>query len=209
MSADETPEFIPTSSSLLGRLKNWDDQASWQRFADTYHKLIYKTALKAGLTEAESQDVVQDTLLSVAKKMHDFKYDPTLGSFKGWLLQLTHWRIKNQFKKRLPVESLRASPDAETGTSALSRMPDPAAPDMCEFWEEEWQKNLLDAAIAHVKELANPRQYEIFYLCVVKKRPVTEVAKGLNVNAPQVYLAKFRVTALVKKEVRRLEKKMI
>src|SRR5215471_18527534 len=52
MSADKTPEFIPTSSSLLGRLKNWDDQASWQRFADTYHKLIYKTALKAGLTEA-------------------------------------------------------------------------------------------------------------------------------------------------------------
>jgi RNA polymerase sigma-70 factor (ECF subfamily) len=209
MSADKTPEFIPTSSSLLGRLKNWDDRASWQRFADTYHKLIYKTARKAGLTEAESQDVVQDTLLSVAKKMHDFKYDPALGSFKGWLLQLTGWRIKNQFKKRQPVEHLRRTDTDGSGTSSVSRVPDPTVPDMCAFWEEEWRNNLLDAAIAHVKELANPRQYEIFYLCVVKKRPVAEVTKALDVNAPQVYLAKFRVTALVKKEVRRLEKEMI
>ena len=30
-----------TPSSLLRRLKNWDDQSGWQEFFDTYWKLIY------------------------------------------------------------------------------------------------------------------------------------------------------------------------
>ena len=208
--SDKSSEFIPTDSSLLCQLKDWHDAASWQRFSDTYRNLIYNTAIKAGLTHAEAQDVLQDTLLSVAKKMHDFTYDPALGSFKGWLLQLTGWRIKNQLKKRLPADHLRPlfSKDASR-TSTAARVPDPGTLDMGAFWDQEWRKNLMDVAIGRVKQTANPRQYEIFHLHVVKKLSAGEVAKALNVNAAQIYLAKHRITALVKKEVRRLEKEMI
>jgi len=33
--ANENDELIPTKASLLGRLKNSKDQASWQEFFDT------------------------------------------------------------------------------------------------------------------------------------------------------------------------------
>ena len=56
-------------ASLLGRLKDWEDQTSWREFFDTYWRLIYTVARKAGLTAAEAQDVVQDTSLVVAKKL--------------------------------------------------------------------------------------------------------------------------------------------
>jgi RNA polymerase sigma-70 factor (ECF subfamily) len=206
--SDKTPEFIPTSSTLLSRLKDWDDAGSWQLFANTYSKLIYKTAIQAGLNEAEAQDVVQDTLVSVAKKMHDFQYDPALGSFKGWLLQLTGWRIKNQLKKRLPADRLEPLPATGTRTPTATRIADPAVSDMAAFWDAEWQNNLMDAAVERVKQNVNPRLYEIFHLHVVRKLPAREVAKTLNVNVARVYLAKHRVTALVKKEVRRLELQM-
>jgi len=193
---EEPREFIPTRASLLSRLKNWDDQDSWKDFFDTYWKLIYATAVKSGLSDAEAQDVVQDTVVSVAKKMQEFKYDPALGTFKGWLLQLTRWRILNQLKKRLPGN---AAEDGTRETSTLDRLPDPATLDLTSYWNEEWHKNLIDAA----------RQYEIFYLHVVKKFPAAEVARTLNVSRAQVYLAKLRVSALVKKIVRNLEKKSI
>jgi len=32
-------EFIPTRSSLLSRLKRWDDQEGWRDFFDTYWKV--------------------------------------------------------------------------------------------------------------------------------------------------------------------------
>src|SRR2546421_7379071 len=93
-------EFIPTRRSLLTRLKQWDDHESWRDFFNTYWKLVYGVAMKSGLSESEAQEVVQETVISVAKKMRDFKYDPAVGSFKGWLLYLTRCRIVDQFRKR-------------------------------------------------------------------------------------------------------------
>ena len=93
-------EYLPTRKSLLSRLKNWDDHAGWKDFFDTYWRLIYKTARKAGLTDAEAQDVVQEVVIGVCKKIGELKYDPALGSFKGWLLTLTRWRIVDEFRKR-------------------------------------------------------------------------------------------------------------
>lgn len=111
-------ELLPTRASLLKRLRNWQDQASWQDFFNTYWKLIYGVARKAGLTDAEAQDVLQETLVSVAKHIPTFKYDPTIGSFKAWLLNMTRWRIVGQFRKRgalvahepLPGNSIREPP---------------------------------------------------------------------------------------------------
>src|SRR5256885_10482007 len=95
-----TEASLQTRWSLIGRLKNLDDQQSWQDFFDAYWKLIYSVALKAGLSDAEAQDVVQETVISVAKKMPEFKADPATGSFKSWLLTLTRWRIVDQVRKR-------------------------------------------------------------------------------------------------------------
>src|SRR6266853_3603253 len=92
-------ELIPTRQSLLSRLKDWNDQDSWKEFFDTYWKLVYGVAIKAGLTDAEAQDVVQETVLSVAKRMPDFQYDPAVGSFKNWLLVITRRRINDHFRK--------------------------------------------------------------------------------------------------------------
>src|SRR5579859_5779081 len=102
---DLPDELIPTRATLLQRLKDWQDQSSWEEFFNTYWKLIYGVAVKGGLTRQESEDVVQETMMAVAKHMPGFKYDPALGSFKGWLLNLTRWRITDQLRKRERHES--------------------------------------------------------------------------------------------------------
>src|SRR5690349_7202009 len=82
-----------TRSTLIGRLKNWRDNQSWEAFFDAYWRLIYSVALKAGCTEQEAQDVVQETVVSVAREMPTFEYDRSKGSFKSWLLRITCRRI--------------------------------------------------------------------------------------------------------------------
>ena len=78
-----------TRSSLVHRLRNWSDHGSWQDFFDTYWKLIYAVAIKAGLSEAEARDVVQETVVAVAKQIRDGGYDRTKSSFKNWLCLIT------------------------------------------------------------------------------------------------------------------------
>src|ERR1044071_8154758 len=102
--AQVSDELIPTRTTLIHRLKNWQDQSSWQDFFDTYWKLLFDVALKSGLSEVEAQDVVQETMISVAKHMPKFKYDPAIGTLKAWLLNMTRWRIADQIRKRVASE---------------------------------------------------------------------------------------------------------
>src|SRR5579864_2653451 len=121
-------ELIPTRATLIERLKNWQDQASWQEFFDIYWQLIYCVARKAGLSEVEAQDVVQETLMAVAKNVPTFKYDPALGSFKGWLLNMARWRIIDQLRKRGPLSrhhNRSDSPGNSTRTATIEAVPDP------------------------------------------------------------------------------------
>ncbi|HEY3913650.1 MAG TPA: sigma factor, partial [Verrucomicrobiae bacterium] len=71
--AKNEDELIPTRATLLERMKDWGDQDCYQEFFDTYWRLIYGVARKGGLSDAEAQDVVQETMVSVAKQMPTFK----------------------------------------------------------------------------------------------------------------------------------------
>ena len=73
------------------------------------------------------------------------------------------------------------------------------------MWDEEWQKNLMSAALERVKPQVSPRQFQIFDLYVLQDWPVREVTRTLGISAAQVYIAKHRVTAVLRKEARKLE----
>ena len=203
-------EITPTRRSLLTRLKQWDDHESWKDFFDTYWKLVYSAALKSGLNETEAQEVVQETVIAVAKKMHAFKYDPAVGSFKSWLLHITRCRIADQLRKRYKEAVVVQAPSNDTSrTDAMAALPDPNSLNLEAIWDEDWQQNLIAAALTRVKKQVNARQYQIFDLYVVKGWPVNQVRQTLGVSASQVYLAKFRISNLVKKEVKKLEAEML
>jgi RNA polymerase sigma factor (sigma-70 family) len=202
-------EFIPTRQSLLSRLKNWNDQEGWKTFFDTYWKLIYNTAIRARLNDAEAQDVVQETVISVLKSMPTFEYDARNGSFKQWLLRLTGWRIVDQFRKRETANHYADAQRTSTGTAIINRVADPASLNLEKTWDSDWEQNLFDAAIERVKLQVDPKHYQLFDLCVFKRWPVTKVARTMKVSAGAVYMAKHRINKLVKKEVSRLQQKPI
>ncbi len=197
-------EFIPTRESLLDRLKDWDDQDSWRDFYNTYCRLIYSVALKSGLSEAEAADALQETVIEVSRKMGDFKYDPALGSFKGWLLKLTQWRIADQYRKRRRHAGKCTD---ETGkTRFMEQVPDLVTLEKAaRIWDDEWQNNLMAVATERVKEKVAPKQFQMFQLYVLKEWPVSKVAKTLGVSQTHVYVAKHRIAALLKKEINRLK----
>jgi RNA polymerase sigma factor (sigma-70 family) len=219
-SMNPSDELIPTRWTLLSRLKDAGDADSWQEFFDTYWRLIYGVAVKSGLTDAEAQEVVQEVVIGVARKMPEFRCDPAAGSFKGWLLQVTRRRIVDQFRKRRPwspTQSPRvvdhpgralASPreNGTARTSTVERVPDPASYDLEAAWDNEWRQHLLDRALARVKQTADPEQYQMFDLQVRLGLPAREVARKLEVSRARVYVAKYKIGALLKREAQRIER---
>jgi RNA polymerase sigma-70 factor (ECF subfamily) len=201
MNSDDS---IATRASLLDRLKDREDQASWQEFFDIYWQLIYRVGKKAGLTDAEAQDVVQETVISVSNKLPGFTYDPKVCSFKTWMLRLTRWRIIDTFRKRLPQNA----PNGDgTATSPLERIPDESSLNLDVVWDEEWEKSLLTAALQRVKPLLKPEHFQIFDLYAMRQLQVSEVADIMGVSAARIYLVKHRVAGLVKRAVKELKAK--
>jgi RNA polymerase sigma-70 factor (ECF subfamily) len=72
-------------------------------------------------------------------------------------------------------------------------------------WEEEWRVNLFHAALARLRQRANPKHFQVFDYCVLQNVPAREVARMLGLNAAQVYLARHRMSAAVERTVRELE----
>ena len=202
-------ELIPTRDSLLSRLKDWRDDASWREFYNTYWKLVYGVALKAGLSEHEAEEAVQETLITVARRIPEFRYDPKVCSFKTWLLNLTRWRIVDQLRKRrTKAQNNREKADAAQNVLTIDLIADPATMELDQVWDKEWEHQLLETAVLRVKQRVNPGHYQIFHLCVFKECPVKQVAEMLGVSAAQVYLIKHRIASLLKKEAKAIERKM-
>lgn len=187
------------------RIKNLDDQASWREFFEAYWRFIYNVAIKSGLTDAEAQDVVQETVIAVSKRMPGYEYRPGKDSFKGWLMRITRWKIADQFRKRPPVDR----PEEIRKTAFLERVPDPERSKLDSLWDDEWEKNLLKTALKRVKGQVNPKHYEIFIEHVIRDRPAREVAQSLAVTENLVYVVRSRVSEALKKEIKRLETKLI
>jgi RNA polymerase sigma factor (sigma-70 family) len=200
-------ELKSTRYTLLRRLEKWDDHQSWKDFFEIYGWFIRRLAIKSGLGQAEAEDVVQETLLSVAQQIHKFRHDRAFGSFRGWLHRITRRRIADQFRRRAPERTPKG--DLENPLHfEVSEIPDRDEA-LEALWETEWKANLFEAAMARVKRRIKEEQYQLFTCYVVKGWPALKVARMFRVSLAKVYVNKHRVAALIAREIRELEKSPI
>lgn len=197
-------QFLPTRQSLLSRLKDWDDQESWYDFFQKYWRFIYAVAIRSGLNDSDAQEVVSKTVIAVSRQMPNFNYDPSKGTFKGFLSKTARFCILDQQRENRQAAKRRADlPPATSGTDPIDTLIDPATVTPPN-WDEEWEWNLLQVAIQNVKARIKPKHFQIYDWYVLKDMPSTEVASKLGITIGQVFLVKHRITELLAKEIQRL-----
>jgi len=209
-----TPEgpSLRTRPSLVAGLQAGDEDR-WTEFFRIYGPVFRGFALKAGLTETEADEVVQETCIGVARNVAEYRYEPARCRFKTWLLNLASWRVQNQFEKRRRWESQqqRLLNDAEpglAGVSAAAPVPQTGASDLNALWEAEWRTHVYQSALTKVREKISATQFQIFDLHVLKEWPGGEVATALGLSAASISLAKHRVASALKVEVLQIEQRL-
>src|SRR5262245_13314049 len=98
-SPDTASDPLPTSLSLISRLRDADNASGWEHFVETYGGLMRRVAKRAGLRDEEAGDVVQEAMIDVARQMPQFRYDGKRGSFKAWLCVIVRRRIIDYWRK--------------------------------------------------------------------------------------------------------------
>jgi RNA polymerase sigma-70 factor (ECF subfamily) len=185
------PTVEKTSSSLLRRLKNPDDQASWGEFVALYEPLLIRYVRKKGLDEHNARDVVQNIFVTLLRALPNFELDRAKGRFRTWLWQVTHNAVVDWDRARKRVQKVedkardnwqegREEPDAE--------------------WDEELQKRVLEFALQKVRERTNPQTWACFEQHLLKGRAGAEVGAELGLPANTVYVYAARVMARVREQ---------
>jgi RNA polymerase sigma factor (sigma-70 family) len=143
----------------------------------------------------------------VAETIRDFDLNPDRGSFRGWLMKLTQWRIADKFESRAPssIAAVSASrDDTAPRTATIERVPAPV--DDEDEWDREWEQHVLAAAVDRLARQVKPRHFQVFDLYVRQEWPVLRVATELGVNPASIYVISHRLTKQLKAEVEKLRK---
>lgn len=206
-----TDSDLKTRRSLLSRLRDLDDRESWRTFFDLYWRMLFNVARRAGLSEADAQDVVQETVVAVARQMPQFKYDRTKGTFKHWLFRIVRRRVADHLRRvyRQPPKGELAFDPISEDEEAVTVAPSDSTGAFGEAWEQEWEQAVLEAAVAQVREQVNPKHFQVFDYCVRQGWPAGKVAATLGMNIAQVYLARHRVSHAVKSAARSINEQRL
>jgi RNA polymerase sigma-70 factor (ECF subfamily) len=195
------PSDSSTNPTLLGRLQRGPDDAdAWAEFVRRYGGRIFRWGRQLGLQEADAQDVTQTVLLSLARQMRDFAYDPNAGSFRGWLKTITYRAWRKLVEARLRPGNAPGSGGPEPLADVQSRE---------DLWcqlEEECNRELLEHAMIRVRLRVRPATWEAFRLAALEDLAGEEVAGRLGMKVSQVYIAKSKVQKMIREEVERLDR---
>jgi RNA polymerase sigma-70 factor (ECF subfamily) len=200
-----------TRESLLLRVRNWGDDASWQEFFDIYWKIIYALAIRAGMSEIEAEEIVQSTMISLANSIRTFEYDPKVGSFRAWVCTQARWKITDHARRRAregEVIQRRVPTKPNTPhTGTVTGTPDERNA-LAAFVNKDWDEAVAEVALAEVRRQVSAKHFQIFDLYVVKNWPIRRVSKTMKVSLATVYLTKSRIVRRLKKLKGELEKQL-
>src|SRR5215470_13052229 len=106
-----------SDEDLLRELASGNEEAIGALYA-RHAALLLRISAQA-FDRATAEEIVQDAFVAVWKNAASF--DPARGPLRPWLLQITHFRIANELRRRSRRPNTRIDPEA----AGLENLPDP------------------------------------------------------------------------------------
>lgn len=187
-----------TSASLLERLERPVPTATaWEDFVRVYGPAVHRWCRGHGLQSVDAADVAQEVLVRFWRQSKGFRYRP--GSrFRGYLRAIVRGAVADWHGDR------SRTPAAAHAAADLLAL-EPAREDLAARIEEAFDTELVTRAMTEVRKRVRPHTWRAFERQVFDEQSGAEVATELGVEVNVVYVARHKVTRMLRETVRRLE----
>jgi RNA polymerase sigma-70 factor (ECF subfamily) len=185
-----------TSASFLERLRDQPDEASWQRLVAMYTPLIHGWLRRQAALAADADDLCQEVLTVVVRRLPDFHHNQRRGAFRHWLRSITINCVRDFWRAR------RSRPVA-TGDSDVAGMLDQLAdPDsgVSRLWDEEHDRFVTRRLLEQIKPEFKPNTWAAFERVALEGASPDTVAAELGMTVNAVFIAKSRVLSRLRQE---------
>jgi len=189
-----------TSASLLERVRASSDADSWQRLVAIYDPLVRGWLRRHVLAEHDVDDVTQEVMSVVVRRLAEFQHNGRIGAFRTWLKTITanclrdHWRRG----KNLP----RAA--GESGFEGiLSQLADPGS-ELSRIWDLDHDRHVARQLLHVLRGEFEPRTWNAFQRTALEGASASDVAAELGLSTNAVFIARSRVLARLRQEAAEL-----
>ncbi len=182
------PQWPPTSKSLLQRLADPSDAASWDEFERVYAPTVYRYLRNHGIQTADAEDALQEVLIAVHKQAAMWQPSGRAGSFRAWLAETV---------RRTTLQFARMRDRSESEGTAFHAKLDQLARVESAGTEEEERRWLFCLAASEVEAVTASVQWRAFWRTAVDGATPTAVAQELGMSLGAVYTARSRVQSRI------------
>ncbi len=180
----------PTPHSLLARLRVGDDDA-WRRLDAVYTPLFRAWLRPRGLQPADLDDLIQNVLTVVHRRLTDFAHNGRPGAFRTWLRAVVGNVLRDHYRangRRHPALG-----------QLLDDLADPAS-ELNRRWDADHDGSVLRGLMQLVRQEVEPATWAAFAGTALDGRPTAEVAADLGMTPAAVRVARCRVLARLRAE---------
>lgn len=188
-------EFPQTRASLIASMRDGAAAPGWREFFHYYAPAVFRVALFRGLRGDEADDIVQQVMISVAKRIGDFEYNHDRGRFRGWVRSIAENKIRDYRRK--------CARDAHA--SHIKAVQDAAVDVDTEVWEKQWRLQDLSLCLEELATDVPLRHLEAFRLYVIEGRPPEDVANELELSIGHVYVIRTRIIQRIRRRMTELD----
>ena len=192
-------EIEGTSHSLLAGIKR-GDEVSWVRFLNVYRPLVWMLGEKYRFNTNEKEELMQQVVNDFFNAQDKFTYDPSKGSFRGYLYTVIRNRITAMARER----KIRRSELHLENEEALEHVIDNEGLqegtqwEQKEAWDREWRIHIVTQAREEIKSLLEPRIIQIFDQWHEQCEDPKIIAKRFSISLATFYNYKKQVLEALK-----------
>lgn len=188
-------EFPETSLSLIARIQEFGDGASWAEFLRIYRPVVYRIARRRGLQDADAQDAVQQVFLSISRSIEGWQGGVSRPPFRAWLTTIA----RNAILKSLMRQPRDRAAGASSVMEMLHQVPD--CEETASAFQLETQRELVLRAAEQVRAEFTTETWTIFWQTAIEGVPIADVAESMGRTAGSIYVARHRILVRLKDAV--------
>lgn len=185
-----------TRLTLIQRAQNQDDEKAWSEFCEIYKGFIFIVTSKMGIFDIDCEDIVQQVMVKVWKKLPEFQYDRDRSHFRTWLSSITHKTVVDFIRK----QTRAAKRHEKAQDDYLSSI---TVPEVEEIAEKEWQIYVMKLAMERISECFTGKAIEVF-LKSMQGMSGEQISEELCLPLNTVYTFRSRVKKRLNEEMKQL-----
>jgi RNA polymerase sigma-70 factor (ECF subfamily) len=189
-----------TSYTLLERLQHAPGETAWQRMVDLYTPLIRNWLRRYSLLDQDADDLVQDVLAVVVRRLPDFHKRPQVGAFRRWLRTITVNCLRDFWRNQR--FTLKGAGNVDFG-GMLDQLEDPES-ELSKLWDREHDEFVTRRLLEMIRPRFEAKTWLAFQRHALEGVSVDQVARELGLSVNAVFIAKSRVLHMLRQESQEL-----